>query len=96
MAQPGASQVFFGGIIAYNTKKSKPLLLNDAALYQSLTAAPRTDDETLSEEERYIQSKLDWTAQTSVAFCKELETDYAIAEGTWCALSVCVKAIKTT
>lgn len=82
MAQPGASHVYYGGSIAYNTKRSKPLLLNNDALYQSLLTAARSDDAaSLSEEYRYIQSKLDWTAQTSVAFCKEMDADFAIAEG---------------
>ena len=82
MAQPGASQVYIGGSIAYNTRKSKPLLLNDDELYESLTTARSAIDEELSEEQRYVRSKLDWTAKTAVAFCNALETDYAIAEGT--------------
>jgi nicotinamide mononucleotide (NMN) deamidase PncC len=113
MAQPGASQVYLGGSVVYNTRKSQALLLNDEALHQSLLASSKlqpaatatatataTDTTTttttssregnsndgkqlgLSEEELYIQAKLDWTAKTSVAFCKELDTDYVIAEGT--------------
>jgi Competence-damaged protein len=90
MAQPGASHVYLGGSVVYNTRKSQALLLNDEALHQSLLASSKLqpsnegNDEKpgLSEEELYIQAKLDWTAKTSVAFCKELDTDYVIAEGT--------------
>jgi nicotinamide mononucleotide (NMN) deamidase PncC len=78
MAQPGASAVFFGGTVAYNTRKAKPLLLNDDILHQSLT---QNNPSTCSTAESYIQSKLEWTAATSVAFCKAMDTDYAIAEG---------------
>ena len=75
MAQAGASSVFHGGSIVYNTKKGKPLLLNDEQLHKSLsTSSTKTKDE-------YIKSKFNWTAKTSVAFCKALDTDYAIAEG---------------
>lgn len=80
MAQPGASAVFYGGTVSYNTKKSKPLLLNDDTLHQSLTRkAPH--DPTRSEAEAYIESKISWTAATSVAYCQALGTDFAIAEG---------------
>jgi NAD+ diphosphatase len=78
MAQPGASAVFFGGTVAYNTRKAKPLLLNDDILHQSLT---QNNPSTCSTAESYIQSKMEWTAKTSVAFCKAMDTDYAIAEG---------------
>ena len=76
MAQPGASSVFYGGSVAYNTKKGQKLLLNDASLHQALTSIPPATD-----TESYIQSKLEWTARSSVAFCEALDTDYAIAEG---------------
>lgn len=79
MAQPGASSVFLGGSVAYNTKKAKKLLLDDDELYASLVE-PLTAS-SASATDRYIESKLDWTAKTSVAFCKALDTDYAIAEG---------------
>jgi Competence-damaged protein len=85
LAQPGASQIYVGGTVSYNTQKCKPLLLNNDELYAALMAgttnAAGVDTGSLSEEEKYIQSKLEWTARTSVAFCKELETDFAIAEG---------------
>jgi len=34
-----------------------------------------------SEAQKYLKSKLKWTAEASVAFCKELQTDYCKAEG---------------
>jgi len=91
MAQPGASAVFYGGSVVYTTRKGKGLLLNDDELYRSLTLPPpsnkdnnssSTDGTTTSNAaDAYIQSKFDWTAKTSVAFCKALKTDFAIAEG---------------
>jgi NAD+ diphosphatase len=77
MAQPGASSVFIGGSVAYNTQKGKPLLLGDD------TNLHKTLMEILSgkDAEGYIQSKLEWTARSSMAFCQALGTDYAIAEG---------------
>lgn len=78
MQQPGSSSIYYGGTIAYNTKKGKPLLLNDDALHASLTSPSATKKDTKDE---YIQSKLEWTAKTSVAFCESLGTDFAIAEG---------------
>lgn len=78
MQQPGSSSIYYGGSIAYNTKKGKPLLLNDDALHASLTSPSATKKDTKDE---YIQSKLEWTAKTSVAFCESLGTDFAIAEG---------------
>jgi len=76
MAQPGASSVYLGGTVAYNTRKGMALLLNDEKLHASLTSpnVQKTKD-------AYIQSKIDWTAKTSVAFCETLDTDFAIAEG---------------
>lgn len=76
MAQPGASSVFWGGSVAYNTRMGQKLLLNDDTLHQALISIPPATD-----AESYIQSKLRWTALTSVAFCEALGTDYAIAEG---------------
>eukprot|EP00978_Attheya_sp_CCMP212_P039090 scaffold200176_cov34-Attheya_sp.AAC.1 len=88
MAQPGASSVFFGGSVAYNTKKAKKLLLDDDELHKRLLSASSKQDNNVlsgssssSEADAYIGSKLDWTAQTSVAFCKALDTDFCIAEG---------------
>jgi NAD+ diphosphatase len=79
MAQPGASSVFYGGSVAYNTKKGKPLLLNDNELHDSLVSPPLEGKN--NSEKAYIESKCDWTAKTSVAFCEALNTDFAIAEG---------------
>jgi NAD+ diphosphatase len=81
MAQPGASKVFVGGTVAYDTKKSKPLLLNDDNLYETIFNIPFEVAGESSETEAYIESKLRLTALTSVAYCKEMKTDYAIAEG---------------
>lgn len=83
MVQPGASQVLVGGSIVYNTKFSKPLLLNDEVLYASLLNGPPLTHNSTSEEESYVAAKLYWTAETSVAFCQNLGTDYAIAEGSY-------------
>jgi Competence-damaged protein len=35
----------------------------------------------LSEGETDVQSKMKWTAETAVAYCQAMKTDYAIAEG---------------
>lgn len=76
MAVPGSSAVYYGGSVAYNTKKAKKLLLNDDALHQSLTS-----NKSETEAEAYIRSKEHWTSQTALAFCEQLNVDYAIAEG---------------
>jgi hypothetical protein len=97
MAQPGASSVLVGGSVVYDTKSAKPLLLNDEKLHDSILTRPAVALPTLSptagndnassaaeqndEEANYIASKQHWTAATSVAFCRSLGTDYAIAEG---------------
>jgi nicotinamide mononucleotide (NMN) deamidase PncC len=83
MAVPNSSKVYYGGSIAYNTRKAKPLLLNHADLHTKLLTGGNTMDNTKSsnEADRYVESKLHWTSETAKAFCKELETDYAIAEG---------------
>ena len=76
MAQPGSSKVYHGGSVIYSTNKGKRLLLNDEKLFQSLSA----EKDSVKDANSYINSKLNWTAQTSVAFCDAMETDYAIAE----------------
>lgn len=82
MAVPGASKVYVGGTIAYNTKKIKPLLLNDTELYDNLNTIPdQLVNSNLTQSDAYVQSKVHWTAQTSIAYCKAMNTDYAIAEG---------------
>lgn len=88
LAQPGASSVFYGGTVAYNTRKAKPLLLNDENFYgdlmQSHTGSmTQITDGTNPKRtlEEYIHSKVEWTAKSSVAYCQAMGTDYAIAEG---------------
>ncbi|GMI00364.1 hypothetical protein TrVE_jg12220 [Triparma verrucosa] len=82
MKVEGASAVYYGGSVAYNTRRCKPVLLNDAELHESLINTPDTDDSsTLSEGERYKRSKLHWTEKNALAFCKTMGTDFAVAEG---------------
>jgi NAD+ diphosphatase len=76
MANPGTSSIYLGGSVIYNTNRAKGLLLNDSELHNSLTRSKSNGT-----KEEYIQSKLDWTAKTSIAFCESLDTDFAIAEG---------------
>eukprot|EP00533_Pseudo-nitzschia_delicatissima_P001182 CAMPEP_0116089430 /NCGR_PEP_ID=MMETSP0327-20121206/6419_1 /TAXON_ID=44447 /ORGANISM="Pseudo-nitzschia delicatissima, Strain B596" /LENGTH=538 /DNA_ID=CAMNT_0003580617 /DNA_START=92 /DNA_END=1708 /DNA_ORIENTATION=+ len=80
MAQPGASSVFVGGSVPYNTKKGKGLLLNDEILHKSLLS-PLNAVFDKSTEDGYIDSKFDWTSKAATAFCESLETDYAVSEG---------------
>jgi len=68
-----------GGSVAYNTKKTKPVLLNDDVLHRSILENDKQHDR--STEEGYIASKFDWTSKVATAFCHELKTDYALAEG---------------
>lgn len=84
MAVPGSSKVFFGGSVAYNTRRSKKLLLNDSVLHSKLLEKPSQwmeDFDKLSEEQQYVRSKMKWTAETAKAFCEQMKVDYAIAEG---------------
>lgn len=83
MAQPGASSVYYGGSVAYNTNRSKPFLCNDERLHADLVALSTSVKEASDAKKReaYIQSKLDWTARASVAFCESAGTDFCIAEG---------------
>merc|ERR1712138_316016 len=64
-----------GGSVAYNTRRCKPVLLNDADLHASLLDASAADAAS------YKASKRDWTAKTAVAYCEAMGTDYAVAEG---------------
>jgi NAD+ diphosphatase len=80
MAVPGSSAVYYGGSIAYNTKKAKKLLLDDEVLHNELIQ-PMERLEGESEADAYIRSKLRWTEKASIAFCEKLGVDYAIAEG---------------
>jgi hypothetical protein len=79
LAQPGASRVFYGGSIVYNTQKSKAFLMNDEELYNSIATFPSTPQNS----DEYVQSKIHWTAETSIKFCQTVGTDYAIAEGSF-------------
>eukprot|EP00986_Skeletonema_menzelii_P020651 scaffold31912_cov171-Skeletonema_menzelii.AAC.3 len=102
MSVPGSSRVYFGGTIAYSTKRAGKLLCGDADLHDRLlnsTSAASSDDdndnystkmgsmiinaqEYLSEETKaYIQSKVKWTQEAALSYCKHMETDFAIAEG---------------
>lgn len=82
MSVPGSSAVFFGGSVAYNTKKAKKLLLNDDGLHKRLVTPLTKALETPNDPaEAYIQSKVHWTEQTALAFCEQMGVDYAIAEG---------------
>jgi NAD+ diphosphatase len=80
MAVPGSSAVFYGGSVAYNTKRAQKLLLDDPDLHRELIQ-PMDQIEGESEGDKYIRSKLKWTAKTAVAFCEQMDVDYAIAEG---------------
>lgn len=92
MSVPGSSAVYYGGTVAYNTKKSGKLLCGDEELHGRLLNAPSAaavNDEDLldahpdlSEEAReYVKSKLHWTRQTALSYCDHVQTDFAIAEG---------------
>ena len=92
MAQAGSSRVYWGGSVAYNTAKAKPFLLNDETLHQTLLHPPkavlpnkndgtnRSTKSSSSEKDAYIQSKVHWTRETALAFCRETGTDFCIAE----------------
>ena len=82
MGVEGSSAVYFGGTVAYNTRRCKPLLLDDDALHASLvepSIAPRADGESAGDY--YKRTKAHWTARTAVAYCEAMGTDYAVAEG---------------
>jgi nicotinamide mononucleotide (NMN) deamidase PncC len=55
MKVPGASSVYYGGTVAYNTKMARPLLLNDAELHSSLVNNGVVSMEGESDEDRYIR-----------------------------------------
>lgn len=94
MSVPGSSRVYFGGTILYSTKRAGKLVCGDEELHNRLlkstsTAAIDDDEkrlvgvqENLSEETKaYIQSKVKWTQEAALSYCKHLDTDFAIAEG---------------
>ena len=79
MAQPGSSAVYWGGTVSYNTRKARPLLLNDANLHADLTK-PLVSGDAESEENLYVRSKIEHTKRVARAYCEQMETDFAIAE----------------
>lgn len=93
MSVPGSSAVYFGGTVAYSTKRSGKLLCGDVDLHKRLlNISPENKppenrdnlhiDPMLSKETReYIQSKIQWTRETALAYCRHMDTDFAIAEG---------------
>ena len=92
MTVPGSSSVFYGGSVAYNTKRAKKLLLNDDTLHDKLVHASKMKVSAVAstasaaeggseEGDAYVRSKMIWTAETAKAFCEQLDVDYAIAEG---------------
>lgn len=92
MGVPGSSAVYYGGTVAYNTKKSGKLLCGDEELHNRLLNAPSTtgsddaillaEQSDLSEEAiEYVKSKLHWTRETALKYCEHIETDFCIAEG---------------
>ena len=80
MAEPGSSKIYYGGSVAYNTRKAKKLLLNDSSLHGKLIG-PIDDDDCETEGDVYVKSKLRWTALSAVSFCEQMNVDFAIAEG---------------
>lgn len=90
MGVPGSSAVYYGGTVAYNTKKSEKLLCGDEKLHKRLLSPVenKSDDvllnehPDLSDEARtYVKSKLHQTREAALKYCQHVETDYAIAEG---------------
>lgn len=78
MAVPGSSAVYYGGSVAYNSQKTKPILLNDSQLHEEILKKPLPQT---SPAETYRKSKEHWTATTAKAYCRAMNVDYAIAEG---------------
>ena len=79
MSCPGSSAVFWGGTVSYNTRKARPLLLNDARLHADLTR-PLDSENAESEESLYVRSKIEHTRKVALEYCAQMKTDYAIAE----------------
>ena len=79
LAQPGASKVYSGGSVAYNTSRAKPFLLGDDALHKALLKRGASGIGE-SEADFYVRSKLVWTSHAAVAFAEKVGTDFAIAE----------------
>jgi len=79
MSQEGSSAIYWGGTVSYNTRKARPLLLNDAKLHADLTR-PLDSGDAESEESLYVRSKIEHTRNVAMAYCEQMKTDYAIAE----------------
>jgi NAD+ diphosphatase len=89
----GSSRVYFGGTVAYSTKRAGKLLCGDVELHDRLlksTSSSTTEGdnkifdvpEHLSDETKaYIQSKVNWTREAALAYCKHMNVDFGIAEG---------------
>uniref|UniRef100_A0A7S1BU07 NAD(+) diphosphatase n=1 Tax=Corethron hystrix TaxID=216773 RepID=A0A7S1BU07_9STRA len=80
LSQPGASAVYHGGSVLYGASKVPKLLLDDEAL-RLAAHRPHSSYDGSDPVEKYVNSKLDWTAAASVAYCSALGTDYCLAEG---------------
>lgn len=91
MSVPGSSRVYFGGTVAYSTKRAGKLLCGDAELHDRLLKSTSSSNKIvdvqkvpkhLSDETKaYIQSKVNWTREAALAYCKHMNVDFAIAEG---------------
>ena len=89
MSVPGSSKVFFGSTVAYNTKRSGPLLCGGEELHRQLLNASKEEirdgidiRSDLSEETRdYVRTKINWTRAAALSYCERMNTDFAIAEG---------------
>ena len=88
MAVPGSSKVFNGGSVVYNTNQSLKLLMNDSKLHSELVSYSSSSKEIMQQDDltedeaadAYIQAKLHWTEKTALAFCSQMDVDFAIAE----------------
>jgi len=82
MSIPGSSAVYPGGTVAYNTRQSKKLLMNDGALHHKLLhpPPPHSSDGARAADE-YVLSKREWTRNVALHYCREMDVDYAVAEG---------------
>jgi NAD+ diphosphatase len=90
MSVPGSSRVYFGGTVVYSTKRAGKLLCGDEELHGRLLKSIASAEydakiyvpEHLSDETKaYIQSKVNWTREVALSYCKHMNTDFAIAEG---------------
>ena len=90
MGVPGSSAVYYGGTVAYNTRKSMKLLCGDTELHKRLMSPVVNvnddvllkDHSDLSDEAKlYVKSKLHQTREAALKYCQHVDTDFAIAEG---------------